>query len=166
MKSCPHCGKELPKVTRINNYTINYNYSTALFEGINGEVDIWKDKYPAIDVVAEIKKAEGWCFNNPKNKKSNWKTFLGKWMARSQDKAPGQGMIGGNDMAKKTAQERLVEVLKDRMGKPTDLTPEANQLFRSMNRNFLDLRRDVQVGKDIFAASAPDVKSAAANDRE
>lgn len=37
----------------------------------------------SIDVVAEVKKAKAWCLNN--TRKSNWKKFLGRWLARAND---------------------------------------------------------------------------------
>jgi uncharacterized protein YdaU (DUF1376 family) len=78
------------------------------------------------------------------------------------------GSNGGGDMAKKTAQQELIEMLKDRNGKVNYLSKEAMKLFYDLNRHLLDLRKDVLEGKDIFAAPAaplPDVKSLSENDR-
>lgn len=45
--------------------------------------------YPAIDVLAEIRKAAGWCVGNPKNRKTRRGVmkFLTSWLARAQDRA-------------------------------------------------------------------------------
>lgn len=48
----------------------------------------WKEAYPAVDIWAEIHKAESWLLSNPKNKKSNYPRFLTGWLSRTQDRAP------------------------------------------------------------------------------
>jgi len=54
--------------------------------------------YPAIDVMQELRKMAGWCFSNPKNRKTRRgiKKFINGWLSRAQDKAPvKQGVSGG-----------------------------------------------------------------------
>ena len=46
-----------------------------------------EELYPAIDVRQTIRNAKGWLLDNPKNRKSDWKRFLGSWLRREQDKA-------------------------------------------------------------------------------
>ena len=63
-------------------------FDGSSFQNINGQLKVWKDAYPAIDVEAELKKAAAWLMANPKNKKSQYARFLNNWFSRAQDKAP------------------------------------------------------------------------------
>ena len=54
-------------------------------------VDEMQKTFPAIDVLAEIRKAKNWCFANPKNTKTNIGRFLYNWFTKAQDKAPRVG---------------------------------------------------------------------------
>lgn len=54
-------------------------------------IDKWQEAYPAIDVRAEITKAEAWQLANPKNRKSDYTRFLNGWLSRAQDRAPRVG---------------------------------------------------------------------------
>jgi len=47
----------------------------------------WKEAYPAVDVLHEIKAAFEWVEANPTRRKSNWRRFLVNWLKRSQDRA-------------------------------------------------------------------------------
>jgi hypothetical protein len=64
-----------------------------------GEVLKWQQLYPAVDVVAELRKMCGWLDANPKNRKTRQgiKRFIVSWLSRAQDKAPapGPGRGGG-----------------------------------------------------------------------
>lgn len=48
----------------------------------------YETSFPAIDVLAECKKALQWLRDNPKNAKSNISRYLGNWLSKAQDKAP------------------------------------------------------------------------------
>lgn len=50
--------------------------------------------YPAVDVPAEIARADAWLTANPANAKSNGARFLGNWLQRAQEKAPRVGGSG------------------------------------------------------------------------
>lgn len=58
------------------------------FLNINGELSVWREAYPAINVEAELRKAAAWLVANPKNKKSQYGRFLNSWLSRAQDSAP------------------------------------------------------------------------------
>lgn len=58
------------------------------FKNINGELQAWKDAYPAVNVELEISKAAAWLISNPANKKTQYARFLNSWLSRAQDKAP------------------------------------------------------------------------------
>jgi hypothetical protein len=47
--------------------------------------------YPAVDVPAEIARAEAWLIANPANAKSNGARYLNSWLARAQERAPRAG---------------------------------------------------------------------------
>ena len=52
-------------------------------------VDAYKGFYPGVDVEQELRNMAGWCFNNPKNRKtrSGIKRFIGNWLTGEQNKA-------------------------------------------------------------------------------
>lgn len=47
----------------------------------------WKELYPAVDVMQELRKMVGWCDGKPKRRKtrSGVKAFIHSWLARAQD---------------------------------------------------------------------------------
>jgi len=45
----------------------------------------WKEVAPAIDILAEIKKAELWLISNPQKKRSRYSQFLSSWMVKAQE---------------------------------------------------------------------------------
>ena len=56
------------------------------------DVQKYRELYPGIDVMQEIRKMIGWCDANPKNRKtkSGVKRFINSWLSRAQDRAPRQ----------------------------------------------------------------------------
>jgi len=60
----------------------------AGFVGIDAYRQSWEKAYPAIDLKAELAKAQAWLIANPKNRKSNYARFLNNWFVRAQDSAP------------------------------------------------------------------------------
>ena len=64
------------------------------------DVDGWKDLYPAVDVIQELRKMKGWADANPAKRKTKRgiKSFINSWLAKEQDKyhgpnGGGQGAI-------------------------------------------------------------------------
>ncbi len=61
------------------------------------DIDGWKQLYPNVDVLQELRKMKGWCDANPKRRKTKTgiKRFINSWLAKEQDKGPrgntGQG---------------------------------------------------------------------------
>lgn len=49
--------------------------------------------YPAVQVLAELRKMRGWLINNPKNRKTKGGIlrYVNSWLAREQDKTPNHG---------------------------------------------------------------------------
>lgn len=62
---------------------IRFDRATGRFMGLNGELDIWQRTYPAIDVPAEIQRAEVWVIANPRRAKRNWERFIVNWLSKS-----------------------------------------------------------------------------------
>lgn len=56
------------------------------------QVDAWRDAYPGIDVLQEIKRAKAWLVANPKKAKTSrgMSRFLNSWMDRAQNRRGGK----------------------------------------------------------------------------
>lgn len=56
-------------------------------------VDKWKELYPAVDVMQELRKMSGWLDANPTRRKTRTGVlrFVTAWLAKEQDKAPQRG---------------------------------------------------------------------------
>ena len=52
------------------------------------DVKRWEELYPAVDVIAQLRKMAGWCEANPKRRKtkSGIKRFINSWLAADQDR--------------------------------------------------------------------------------
>ena len=52
------------------------------------DVKRWEDLYPAVDIIAQLRKMAGWCDANPKRRKTKngIKRFINSWLAGEQDK--------------------------------------------------------------------------------
>ena len=52
-----------------------------------GEVELWRDLYPAVDVMQELRNMKGWLMGNPKKRKtkSGIGRFIQAWLAKEQD---------------------------------------------------------------------------------
>lgn len=75
--------KPLPK-----NEKINFDYETGKFTNVTDtHVERWKEAYPAVDVLTELRQMAVWADTNRKNRKSDWQRFIVNWLKRSQDKA-------------------------------------------------------------------------------
>ena len=79
---------------------ISYNWETHQFENIAAErLAKWHDAFPAVDIGHEIRKAEGWQWDHPKNRKSDYSRFLWNWFQRAQNAArPQPGPAGSRDI--------------------------------------------------------------------
>ncbi len=53
-----------------------------------GEIDKWSELYPAVDIMAELRKMVGWLDANPKKRKTRRGIgqFINGWLSREQDK--------------------------------------------------------------------------------
>ena len=70
------------------NEKIYFDYEALKFVNItDSHTKRWKDAYPAVDVLIELRQMEIWADSNRKNRKSDWQRFIINWLKRSQDKA-------------------------------------------------------------------------------
>ena len=55
---------------------------------LQSDVDMWKSLYPAVDIMAELRKMAGWLDANPSKRKTRTgvKRFVNSWLSREQDK--------------------------------------------------------------------------------
>lgn len=55
------------------------------------DVEGWKDLYPAVDVMQELRKMKGWADSNPQKRKTKAgiKRFINAWLAKEQDRYHG-----------------------------------------------------------------------------
>jgi len=73
---------------------IGFDYTTHKFTNLSMEspyIATWKEAYPAIDVIGELKQTAAWLVSNPKNKKTDLLRFINSWLQKAQNKAPAQG---------------------------------------------------------------------------
>lgn len=51
------------------------------------DIDEWKELYPAVDIIQELKKMKGWLDSNPTKRKTKRgiNRFINSWLARTQD---------------------------------------------------------------------------------
>ena len=73
-----------PSQTTVASFTLN---DKTRYEVTAEELEYYKRLYPAVDVEQELRKIEGWCDANPKNRKTRAgaRKFLNSWLARTQD---------------------------------------------------------------------------------
>ena len=64
--------------------------SGALYPIYSADVDHWKQLYPSVDILKELRKMLGWLEANPARQKTQKgiKRFVAAWLAKEQDKAP------------------------------------------------------------------------------
>jgi hypothetical protein len=77
--------------TETETYPVSHEkivFDGSSFQNINGQLMVWKDAYPAIDVEAEIRRAAAWLVSNPKNRKKQLERFINGWLSRAQERAP------------------------------------------------------------------------------
>lgn len=58
------------------------------------DVDHWKELYPAVDVMTELRKMKGWCEGNPAKRKTRRgiARFVNAWLAKEQDRGGSRKM--------------------------------------------------------------------------
>ena len=59
-------------------------------------IDQWREAFPAVDVLAECRRALAWINDNPTKRKTanGMPRFLGSWLGRVQDRSGGSPQAG------------------------------------------------------------------------
>ena len=70
-----------PVITLLLNDKTEYQITQA-------DIDHWKELYPAVDVMTELRKMKGWCEGNPAKRKTRRGIvrFVNTWLAKEQDR--------------------------------------------------------------------------------
>lgn len=60
------------------------------------KIDEWKELYPAVDVMQELRKMKGWLNSNPTKRKTKRGIlrFANSWLAKEQDRGGSKGYVG------------------------------------------------------------------------
>ena len=63
-------------------------HDNSYFDVTNDDYVKWKELYPAVDVMQELRKMAGWCDSNKTKRKTRRgvRAFITAWLAREQDK--------------------------------------------------------------------------------
>lgn len=74
------------------------------YEITQAEVEHWNELYPAVDIMAELRKMKGWCEGNPAKRKTRRGIvrFVNAWLAKEQDR-------GGSRKASQSPVNRFLE---------------------------------------------------------
>ena len=68
-----------------NNVKIFYDYRTKRFINITDDYRTrWKEAYPNVDVLSELRQMEIWADANRNKRKKNWRSFIAKWLNSNQ----------------------------------------------------------------------------------
>ena len=59
----------------------------SFFEVLQTDIDSWKELYPAVDILQELRKMKGWLDSNPATRKTRKgiKRFINRWLSKKQD---------------------------------------------------------------------------------
>ena len=84
----------------------------SLFGIYQSDIDGWKELYPAVDILQELRKMKGWLDSNPAKRKTRRgiKRFINGWLAREQDRSGVRGDRNGlNEFISGKSDEELEE---------------------------------------------------------
>ena len=89
----------------------------TLYSIYQGDIDGWKDLYPAVDILQELRKMKGWLDSNPAKRKTQRgiKRFINGWLAREQDRNVVKGGRNGLEyfISENTVEEPEEELIDD-----------------------------------------------------
>ena len=82
ISSEPEKASEPPVIELILN-------NKSLYPIYQKDVDHWKELYPAVDIMQELRKMKGWCESNPTKRKTSRgiSSFITTWLSKEQDKS-------------------------------------------------------------------------------
>lgn len=68
---------------------LNFSFERREFSGITEQdKDGWRTAYPATDIERELAAMREWLLANPSRRKTNYRLFITRWLAKAQDKGP------------------------------------------------------------------------------
>lgn len=96
---------------------------------------VWRNTYPRLDVLFEIKKAHAWEVCNPRLRKTDRQRYINNWLSRASDKLPAVKQPV-NQMSKVSSCERCrmtpgwveEQFVHERYGSTSRLTPCSHKL--------------------------------------
>lgn len=71
------------------------------------DIELWKDLYPAVDIMQELRNMKGWILANPGKRKTarGIMRFVNAWLAKEQNKGGRQGVKVGIPASKMTTEQ-------------------------------------------------------------
>lgn len=80
----------------------------SIYEVHQSSVDHYKELYPAVDIIQELRNMQGWCEANTANRKTRKgiDRFINSWLQKKQDRGTNQNRQKGNNNYD-TAYERI-----------------------------------------------------------
>lgn len=89
----------------------------SLHDIFQSDIDGWKELYPAVDILQELRKMKGWLDSNPAKRKTQRgiKRFINGWLAREQDRNVVKGGRNGLEyfISENTVEEPEEELIDD-----------------------------------------------------
>lgn len=81
MRGAPQADSEPAAIALVLN-------DSTVYEVTQRQVERWKELYPAVEIMGELRKMSGWLDANPKRRKtrSGILRFITNWLAKEQDK--------------------------------------------------------------------------------
>lgn len=78
--------------TRVPVITLQLNTGEE-YPFYDSDIIQWKELYPAVDVMQELRNMKGWCISNPTKRKTKRgiNRFVNNWLSREQDKGGTRG---------------------------------------------------------------------------
>ncbi|MGR3220246.1 MAG: replication protein [Candidatus Anammoxibacter sp.] len=67
---------------------IVFNSQKNQFININGHLKIFKEKFPCINIEAELRAMEAWLYANPTKRKKNYEKFIVSWLTNAEPSNP------------------------------------------------------------------------------
>lgn len=80
----------MPEEAKPVRQDISFSFDSFEFEGIEQkDLDKWKDLYPSVDILKELKKMSEWCQCNQRRAKSKkqWRKFIVIWLSKCNEES-------------------------------------------------------------------------------
>lgn len=79
------------------------------------DIDEWQELYPAVDVLAELRKMKGWCKDNPKRRKTRGgiRRFANGWLAKQQDEGGNLRNVPAQAPYRRSTSETAMDALQE-----------------------------------------------------